>query len=534
MAGRLHAVFVASMFALACGQGSPPARAAAGSTSVRSAAAARPGVLQVGTHHGRKGAFDTVQAAVDAARPGDWILIAEGDYREHGSPTDGVLVTTPSIHLRGMSRSGVVIDGTREGFEPCDSAPAAQQVGGDGRNGIEVFKTNDVSIENLTVCNFLGGASGQNGNQIWWNGGDGSGQIGMGSYRGDHLTASSTWFDVAVPNAGQYGIFVSNATGPGIIEDAYASNMADSSFYVGACADCNAVLRRVHAQNSALGYSGTNAGGHLVIEDSEWDSNRSGILPSSLANDDPPSPQDGACPDQPTRSCTLIQRNYVHHNNNPNTPAFGLTAGAPIGTGIDLSGGRNDTVRGNLLADNGGWGILINDYPDPSLPAVATWCQGGIPFFNPPPPFDQILGPVIPCYFNATGNRVEGNVFTRNGSFGNPTNGDLGNAALASSNGNCFRGNVDLQSGEPSSAPADLQSPSVAGICGAPWNPDPAALVPLFLDVICAAYGPGSGACVGPGYPQPTQVQLLPIPREPGMPDPCEGVPPNDWCRDDR
>jgi hypothetical protein len=85
--------------------------------------------------------------------------------------------------------------------------------------------------------------------------------------------------------------------------------MADSSFYVGACADCNAVLRHAHAQNSAQGYSGTNAGGHLTIEDSEWDLNRSGIVPSSLAIADPPSPQNGACPNLPTASCTVIQRN---------------------------------------------------------------------------------------------------------------------------------------------------------------------------------------------------------------------------------
>ena len=125
--------------------------------------------------------------------------------------------------------------------------PAAQDfgAGGAGRNGIEVRMVDGVSIENLTACNFLGGATGENGNQIWWNGGDGSGRIGMGSYRGAYLTASTTWFDAAVPHAAQYGIFASNARGPGLIERSYASNMADSSFYVGACADCNAVLRRL-------------------------------------------------------------------------------------------------------------------------------------------------------------------------------------------------------------------------------------------------------------------------------------------------
>ena len=53
--------------------------------------------------------------------------------------------------------------------------------------------------------------------------------------------------------------------------------MSDSGFYVGACPNCNAVLREVHAQNSPQGFSGTNAGGQLVLERSEWDHNRVGI-----------------------------------------------------------------------------------------------------------------------------------------------------------------------------------------------------------------------------------------------------------------
>jgi hypothetical protein len=240
-----------------------------------------------------------------------------------------------------MNRNRVIVDGTNPGFGACSANAVAQNYGpgNTGRNGIEALLVDGVSIENLTVCNFLADAAGNNGNQIWWNGGDGSGQIGMSSYRGSYLTASSTWYDASVPNAAQYGIFASNSRGPGLIEYSHASNMANSSYYVGACADCNATLRHVHAQNSAQGYSGTNAGGHLTIEDSGGDSNRSGIVPSSLANDDPPSPQNGACPNQPIVSCTVIQRNYVHDNNNPNTPAFGDAATTAIGTGIDLTSG---------------------------------------------------------------------------------------------------------------------------------------------------------------------------------------------------
>ena len=78
-------------------------------------------VLTVGTYKGHKGQFTTIQAAVNAAHEGDWILVAPGDYKESNdlaaAPTNvanggfaGVLVTTSNLHIRGLSRSGVVIE----------------------------------------------------------------------------------------------------------------------------------------------------------------------------------------------------------------------------------------------------------------------------------------------------------------------------------------------------------------------------------------------------------------------------------------
>jgi hypothetical protein len=479
-------------------------------------------VLQVGKWHGSQGAYASVQAAVDAARPGDWILIGPGTYHETGAPGDGVRITTPGIHLRGMDRNRVVIDGTKAGSPTCDAAAASQ--GAAGRNGIQVVAVDGVSIENLTACNFLGGSDGT-GNQIWWNGGDGSGVIGMGSFHGAYLTASTTYYAEGISAA--YGIFVSNSRGPGVIERAYASNMSDSGFYVGACPDCNTTLREVRAQNNPQGYSGTNSGGHLVLELSEWDHNRVGIASTTLANDDRPSPQDGACPDDPGRSCTLIRFNHVHDNDNPNTPGEGIAATVPVGTGIIISGGRHDTIEHNLIDRNGAWGVLINDYPDATLPA----CDGGDPFFAVPPPFDQLFGPVIPCYFHAFGTHVRHNAFARNGGFGNLTNGDLADAALDYPVRNCFHGNVHPLGGRLTSAPAHIQDPDVLGACQGAWVGDPMQQMALFAEALCDAYGPDSGACQAQdNYPRQTGVELMPIPELPGMPNPCKGVPANTWC----
>lgn len=47
----------------------------------------------------------TIEAAADEARSCDWILVTPGVYR---AP---VVVRTPDIHLRGLHRNGVVLDG---------------------------------------------------------------------------------------------------------------------------------------------------------------------------------------------------------------------------------------------------------------------------------------------------------------------------------------------------------------------------------------------------------------------------------------
>src|SRR5262245_10401762 len=456
------------------------------------------------------GHYKTIAKAVSRARDGDWILVWPGVYHEKATADAGVLITTPNIHLRGLDRNLVIVDGSNAPPDtPCPSDPALQDM--TPRNGIEVFKTDGVSIENLTVCNYLSDAYGENGNEIWWNGGDATGLIGMGPYSGAYLTATSMFYDSPTSPMAQYGIFVSNANGPGTISYSYASNMGDSDFYVGACPDCNGVLSHVHAQNSSLGYSGTNSGGHLRIEDSEWDLNKTGIVPNSLNNDDAPPPQSGICPDQ-SGSCTFIQRNHVHDNNNPNVPSFGISGEAPVGTGIGISGGSFDAIQNNTADKQRSLGRGNHDFPDTETPPPIAHCEGG-----------EQLGPGL-CYFTAKGNVVQNNQLQNNGFFGNPTNGDLANQSTSSPR-NCFLGNTDP--GGLTSDPANIQDSSVNGPpcdrLGAGDNGD------LFVQLACAA---GLIDCPpGTSHPPPTPVPLLPLSRQDPMPDPCVGLPrPTRWC----
>ena len=83
-------------------------------------------VLLVGSFAGHAGQYQTIQAAVNAAKAGDWILVGPGDYHEMADETSppthtdsggfgGVLITKPNLHLRGMNRNTVVVDGTKPG-----------------------------------------------------------------------------------------------------------------------------------------------------------------------------------------------------------------------------------------------------------------------------------------------------------------------------------------------------------------------------------------------------------------------------------
>ena len=253
-----------------------------------------PHVLLVGSWHGKAGEFGSIEAAVEAARPGDWVLIGPGDYHERPGSRDGVRITTANLHLRGMSRTGVVIDGTLPGApHPCDRQGRWQNLGPDrqGRNGIVVEGADHVSIENLTVCNFVGGRQGR---QIAFEGAYGSGTTGLGAFKGSYLTATSTFASRRAPALD--GIFVSDTHGPGAITRSFASNMADSAFHIGACANCNTVFDRDTAEHSVIALTAIDAGGHLTIERSTFRDNTAGIDLASEEDESSPPPQDGACP----------------------------------------------------------------------------------------------------------------------------------------------------------------------------------------------------------------------------------------------
>lgn len=252
-----------------------------------------------GTTRRVPGTYPTIQNAVDAAVPGDLILIDAGIYKEE------VIVTTPSLIIRGVDRNTVIIDG--------------EFVRG---NGIIVVGADGVAIENMTARNATL-------NGFFW--------TGVKGYRGSYLTAI---------NNGDYGLYAFDSI-DGMFEYSYGSGSPDSSYYVGQCYPCNVILHNLIGQNSALGYSGTNSGGNLYIINSVFENNIVGLAPNTLDSELLP----------PEREST-IWGNIVINNNNPGAPFKPLTW-PTFGNGIIIAGGIHNNVEKNLISGHPNHGILI-------------------------------------------------------------------------------------------------------------------------------------------------------------------------------
>jgi hypothetical protein len=517
-------------------------------------AGAKVKVLRVGTYHGIRGQYKSIQAAVNHAKPGDFILIAPGDYKTrswkfpkrsgHQFPA-GVLIQTRDLTLRGMSRHSVIVDGTKRGTPRCSDKKFAQNFGPKvkrgraGLNGIMVWKADNVNVENLTACNFLGGSGGDGatGNEIWWNGGAGSGNIGGWGYYGAYLTATSTWYDTKVSpqqaevSAATYGIFSSNWDG-GTWDHSYASNFNDSGYYIGACQqECNQVVNHAWAEYNALGYSGSNSGGSLVVKNSQFDNNEDGFDTNSQNGDNPP-PQNGACPNNGispithTNSCWVFMDNYVHNNNDPDVPTAGFAAAGPVGTGMSVSGARNDTVMNNRFENNGAWGNILVPFPDSGPP-----CTGGI---GTPPSYPS-------CVFDEYGDAVIGNHYKNDGFFGNPTNGDFEATNFEPDEPtDCFSGNTEIGGGSitPEDQILETEYPTCDGAAVAP-DVNAEFVAEALCDTQISVSGGATGPCPpGSNYPRFSESKIhdglhkLPPKRElKSMPHPCQGVPRNPWCR---
>lgn len=263
------------------------------------------------------GEYDTIQAAVDAATEGDLVLIAPGTYVET------VDVVTDDITIRGLDRNRVVLDGLLE-------LP----------NGIRVLGADGVVVENLTATNYRS-------NAVFW--------VSATGYRASYVTTYRT---------GDYGIYAFDSV-KGQIEHSNTIGSRDAGVYVGQCFPCDAVVTDVVSSHNGLGYSGTNAGGNLLIVNSVWHNNRAGIVPNSGTYE--------LC--YPQRETTIVG-NLVYDNNQPDTPANDVALLAQ-GSGILVMGGIRNAISKNRVEDHFRTGIGLVPFPEErpndDIPTEEEW-----------------------------------------------------------------------------------------------------------------------------------------------------------------
>lgn len=263
--------------------------------------------------------FDTIQAAVDAASPGDLVLIEPGTYNE------AVEVGIENLTIRGLDRNQVILDGELT----LD-------------NGFRVAGVDGVAIENLSTVNYTN-------NGVFF--------TGVTGYRASYITAQ---------RFGGYGVYAFDAY-DGQLDNIYASGAADGGVYVGECNPCNAVVTDVVSEWNGLGYSGTNAGGDLYVVNSTFRFNRAGIVPNSGMYE--------FC--FPQRG-TTIAGNLVHDNNNADTAAIAAAVQAR-GNGILVAGGDANEVMRNTVTDhnttNIGVILWFDEQSNFDLPAEYVSCD---------------------------------------------------------------------------------------------------------------------------------------------------------------
>lgn len=258
--------------------------------------------------------FPTIQKAVNAADPGKLVKIKPGTYFE------AITISGPdkrNITVKGVDRFRTIIHGRDK-----------------KANGFLVDNANNVRIRNLTVRNFTA-------NGIFF--------TDVNGYQADHIDA--------IKNR-TYGIYAFNSYN-GVFRKSFGWGSGDSSFYVGQCLGCGALLEDLVSKYSFLGYSGTNATG-VVIRDSIWTKNGAGIVPNTLPSEE----------FAPNRGTTIIN-NKVYNNNYKTIPAKGFseTVNIPFGTGVWLAGTHNNVVKNNLIYDHESFGVLVTEsiHPD-SIP----------------------------------------------------------------------------------------------------------------------------------------------------------------------
>ena len=249
---------------------------------------------------------DSIQAAVEAAQPGDTIQVMPGLYSET------VYIDKDDIHLVGVIQAGerATLDGLGK------------------LNDAILYSGNNILIANFKITRYKGN--------------------GIMSQAGNNFEIRNN----IIIDTGIYGIFPQLGVN-GLIEHNIVSGIADAAIYVGMSDNIHVAHNQVF--DSVAGIEIENSR-HAIVENNYVHNNTGGILAFIT-------------PGLPIKTTfdVIIRNNFILNNNTPNFGAPGSTvAGIPTGTGILVMAADDVIIEGNIIVNHKVAGILINDHGNAS------------------------------------------------------------------------------------------------------------------------------------------------------------------------
>jgi parallel beta-helix repeat protein len=330
---------------------------------------------------------ESIQAAVDAAEPGQTVLVKPGNYTETHDGATAVRVTKP---LK------LIADSTPD--DPVRILP-----GGNQRQGIlvEPESPGDPDVDGIEIKGFT--VEGFRNNGIWLR----------------HVTNFTIEGNTSINNL-ENGIWPTLSTN-GEVRDNVSYGSLDSALWVEAAENVRVINNELHTSPTGLEVTVSN---DIHMEGNVVYNNVVGIgLYPPMSAGLPPS----NWPPQPFRNWTVVD-NHVFDNNLPNPVTGGSVGNLPPGGGVLVLGVDTVTVENNLIENNDFFGIAMTDYCV-AVAGTSISCE--------------LIPPIVPDSAPEN-NKFIGNTLAGNGS--NPPSGpfeDLGADILAlGGSNNCSSDNT--------------------------------------------------------------------------------------------
>ena len=242
---------------------------------------------------------ERIQDAVDAARPGDEVVVRPGVYHE-----------TLTLDLSGITLTGQVVDGER----------AVLDGRGDLADGI-IGSGSDLTLQGFTIRDYTA-----NGVMI-------------------NLGTRIVFRDLHLESTGLYGVYPVEVVGV-LIEGCSVTGARDAGLYVGQSKDI--VVRGNRAYGNVTGIEIENSL-DAVVEDNDVYDNAGGILVFGLPNN----------PSKISRGCRVAGNRVVDNNHENFGDPGSIVSGVPSGTGIMILAGDDVEVTGNEIRGNDSFGVAV-------------------------------------------------------------------------------------------------------------------------------------------------------------------------------